>query len=450
MKKFLLFLLGLFSFSTGVAPTTAAVASAAETPEIEYTSVLEDLQKDTLFDAIMYPYVEDDHSLQVIQIAESVNKELFVYVYQPSAPKRVLEATTIRMSTQSPDEKNQTWHDYDLTLLSSASVFHKYRVEDFTVKESTTRYYDITAIHRLWIEGIDAPSDKETDQEINEVVFKVGKTYKSVDGNGGEVTYYHDSDVVTVTAKVVGYIYYKDPSFWSFAACDRHIVAFSVDRKIDKLYEVDLEYISQLCADGIYNNEIVADGWVGIGEKEEKRTTLHADKDIIYDKDGIFVDTRFYFEEITTTEEFISSTKDVNFTKGALSDLKTTDFVLTYDVTDVESYGSIWTSSSHFGKYRTQNSNVTIIRLKFEVNGKMFNLGVVDNKQTGTQLGSKGCRRIDWRVLVIIAAIVLLVIWFLKYEGFRKFVFVILKAVGVVVAWPVLLPILIVQKVKGG
>lgn len=448
IKKILAWLFCLLAAGTSIAPTTAA-ASAAEPPKIEYTSVLEDLQKDSTFQVEDYPYIADDHSLQVLQIAESVNEELFVYVYQPSGPSRILEATTIRLATPTKGA-DATWHDYDLTLISAASVFHKYRVEDFTVSNAATRYYDITAIHRLWYDGIDAPLDTETDQTVNEVVFPVGKVYKAQDGYAGSVSYYHDSDIVTVTAKVVGFIYYEDPSFWSKAACDRHIVAFSVDRAIDKLYEVDLEYVSRPVADGIYNGLIVADGYVPIGDKVDKKTTVYADKEIVYDKDGIFVDTHYSFAEIMTTENFIDATNDINYTKGVLNDLKNTDFVLTYDVTDVENYGTIWTSSSHFGKYRTQNSNVTIIRLKFEVNGEMFNLGVVDNKQSGGQLGVND-RKLPWLLLVLIVAIVIVfLILMIAFPGFRKFVFWILKAVGVVIAWPVLLTILIVQKVQGG
>ena len=103
-KRFFLFLLGLFSATTCIAPSTVAIASAAESPDIKYTSVLEDLQKDATFDINDYPYAAGDYSLQVIQIAESVNDKLFVYVYQPSAPSRLLEATTIRISTTEPSE----------------------------------------------------------------------------------------------------------------------------------------------------------------------------------------------------------------------------------------------------------------------------------------------------------------------------------------------------------
>ena len=451
-KRFILFLLGLFSAASCIAPSTVAIASAAETPDTKYTSVLEDLQKDATFDINDYPYKANDYSLQVLQVAESVNDELFVYVYQPSAPSRLLEATTIRLSTSEPNESS-LWHDYDLTLISAASVFHKYRVEELTVKDTSTRYYDITAIHRLWQADIDAGTSTNTDQTVNEVVFKVGKIYKATSDDNGAVAYYHASDVITVTGKVTGYIYYENPSIWSTGACDRHIVAFSVDRDIDNLYEVDVEYKAQRIADGIYNGVIAAGGYP-LESATKKSKTVKADKHIIYDDFGGFVDTHFSFKEIMSAESFLNETGSVTFVKGAYDDLKKTDFVLTFDVTNVEQYGTILTQSTHYGKYRTSVSDVTIIRLKFEVNGEMYNLGVVDNKQTGIQLGGDEKDRINWLLILVIvlavALVALIIYLMIRFPTFRKFVFGCFKGGAYIIAWPVLLIILIVEKAKGG
>ena len=64
---------------------------------ISYTDVLEDLQKDESFKVEDYPAKADDYSLQIIQIAESVNGELFIYVYQPCHDTKDLVATYISM-----------------------------------------------------------------------------------------------------------------------------------------------------------------------------------------------------------------------------------------------------------------------------------------------------------------------------------------------------------------
>ena len=64
----------------------------------KYTNVLYDLQTDENFDASQYEVDNTDYSLHVIQIAESNEKELFVYVYQPYTLDSNLKATSINIS----------------------------------------------------------------------------------------------------------------------------------------------------------------------------------------------------------------------------------------------------------------------------------------------------------------------------------------------------------------
>ena len=49
--------------------------------ESGYSGVLDDLKKDGGFDESNFPAIADDYSLKLIQIAESVDSELFLYVY---------------------------------------------------------------------------------------------------------------------------------------------------------------------------------------------------------------------------------------------------------------------------------------------------------------------------------------------------------------------------------
>ena len=95
--------------------------------EIEYSSVLDDLHKDENFNEDDYPLIETDYSLQVIQIAESINNELFIYVYQPSGENLNLMATSINISTTPGDLK---FINYKLKFLNNSDVFYKYLVED--------------------------------------------------------------------------------------------------------------------------------------------------------------------------------------------------------------------------------------------------------------------------------------------------------------------------------
>ena len=77
---------------------------AVQTPlmvsaETTYTDVLDDLRRDDSFQTSNYPERTGDYSLQIIQIAESVDRELFVYVYQPSGSRKDLRASSINIST---------------------------------------------------------------------------------------------------------------------------------------------------------------------------------------------------------------------------------------------------------------------------------------------------------------------------------------------------------------
>ena len=73
---------------------SAALSAYAESTS--YSDVLDDLRKDENFSPGTYPTVADDYSLQVIQVAESTGKELFVYVYQPSGQTKDLKASSIK------------------------------------------------------------------------------------------------------------------------------------------------------------------------------------------------------------------------------------------------------------------------------------------------------------------------------------------------------------------
>ena len=118
-----------------------ATAYAAIQDGVEYSSPVDDLKSDSNFDESLYPANEKDYSLQVVQIAESTDGELLVYVYQPSNGTKDYTATSINISTAIND--SLYYKNYKLELLSKDGVFCKYRVKDFTVKEDVLRYYDI-------------------------------------------------------------------------------------------------------------------------------------------------------------------------------------------------------------------------------------------------------------------------------------------------------------------
>ena len=102
-----LFLSILIIFS-GVYPTYVRADDLTN----NYTSVMEDLAKDTSFDINDYPIKSDDYSLQIFQVAESSSNELFLYVYNPSFTTKPLLATTVRLSSAI----NNSFHPLDYKL----------------------------------------------------------------------------------------------------------------------------------------------------------------------------------------------------------------------------------------------------------------------------------------------------------------------------------------------
>ena len=219
--------------------TTVPTAFAESTL---YSNVLDDLRKDENFSPTLYPTKADDYSLQVIQIAESTDKELFVYVYQPSGQVKNLKASSINIALV-PRENISDVRNYKLTLLNSSGVFYKYRVDGLTVSTETTRYYTITTIYRPFDKLID--EDADHGNEVTEVDYKVAKEYCFSTINGEPYFRVLDIETIEITDKFVGFVRYMDGFKLYVGACDSHFVAFNTDRDIDRLLEADVYYTSQ-------------------------------------------------------------------------------------------------------------------------------------------------------------------------------------------------------------
>ena len=87
-------IISIFSlFAGGGAQFASAAASA-------YTNVMTDLTQDESFNAADYPGNVRDYGINVIQLAESTDGELFIYTYQPSGQQVDLIASTVRIAEQ--------------------------------------------------------------------------------------------------------------------------------------------------------------------------------------------------------------------------------------------------------------------------------------------------------------------------------------------------------------
>lgn len=392
IKKFIVALALVFTCLLSCLPFgTVQVLAEGINVDGGYTNVLDDLKKDETFNESQYPILENNYKLEVITISESVVKELFVYVYQPNPEHGKYIASSINISAT--DDNSLDIMNYPLTLVNYDGVYQKYLVTGITLPTSGTRYYEVISIYRVFDETIDEGLSDDNDNTISEVVFKVGKLFTLTDTENGVSVNVNDTEVITVTSKWVGFIRYEAPlngimGFTDYY--DRHFVAFSTDKKIDKLMEADVFYTHQTYdfkrVNGIKYQDECSDA---VPMKAE----LHNTDTGSYEADNVFWKTEFEWYRISSVDTFLSGIDKSNiYTAGivdiaeqvvmseeAMNLLKDKQWILSFTET---AYSEKLTTDT-YEKHYSIISDVSIMRLKFETDGVIYNLGVVDNKQSG-------------------------------------------------------------------
>lgn len=391
------FLLSVISLFCGQAslfafPVFAAPKAFADETKKEYSNVLDDLKKDSTFDTAHYPANDNDYSLQIIQIAESEDKELFVYVYQPSGQTKQLKAVSINISRTSEIDIHPL--NYKLSYLNSDGTLYKYIVENFTVNSDETRYYAIPSIFRKFDSTIDEQATG--DNTINEVSYNVGKQWCFSTINGEPYCAVVGIKTIVVTDKTVGYVRYKDGYHpilgYLSGAIDSHYIAFNTDINMDKIIDADIQYSTQ--AYSYYKPSMGSANIVYGDPKDDNVVALHDIDNVTYNGGGWFAPT-YSWKRIQSVSEFMAETDQSKIYTGVVLGTSTGS-VLT-DTAKEELEGKKWVFRFAETKYesttysttgetlRTQTlvGGVTILRLKFVSAGITYNLGVVDNKQTG-------------------------------------------------------------------
>ena len=387
--KWIAFLLAFITVFCTVITTvqTPVIAHAQEGKA--YSNVLDDLKRDSSFNPSNYPTKSNDYSLQIIQLAESIDKELFIYVYQPSGKSKDLKASSVNISTTINDAISFT--NYKLALLNSNGVFYKYKVENLAVKTDAVRYYAISSIYRPFDESIDKQASGGN--TITEVNYAVNKQYCFGEINGKPYVNCVDIETIVVTDKFVGFVRYPDGFKLYVGACDSHFVAFNTDRPIDKLLEADVYYTTQ-------SYDWSSTPFVGVketfGDKADKYAYLKYTDKVEHTGGGLFAGT-YKWDRIQTIDDFIKGENRENIYHGAVLDVKTSSKLTDEALTELK--GKKWvlrfaetsyslsgysTTGSTFESY-TLVGDVTILRLKFETDGITYNLGVIDNKQSGSK-----------------------------------------------------------------
>ena len=381
----------------------AQTASAAASP---YSDALEDLRKDETFDVSEYPATSGDYSLHVIQLAESEQGELLIYVYQPAARSDV-QACTINIAREMDNSAGLGFKDYALEYLNNNGVFFKYRVKDFELKADAIRYYNISNILRPYDKLIDNPADYG--QTITETPYAVGQFWTACTLNGSVTYTMNESEVISVTEKYVGHVQYDEGYNFGFTSTNNataaHFVAFNTDRPIDKLKSASLSFKERDVTYQVCGNIIHSEGVNGHTYKSkfnykygDKRTS----EPIKLTSECKVLDVgknNYTLNRIRTTSEFISDAKgqDVKMTSGSYESVKGTKWVLNFRETDIKmkTNGTEWLPAvniltalingvNDIDLSYTETSDVMLLQLEFETDGKHYNLGVVDNKQTGS------------------------------------------------------------------
>lgn len=356
--------------------TIAAYTGAKAETSDGYTDVLADLGKDEKFDVADYPEITDSENdtfgaIRVIQIAESKSGELFVYTYQPSETAKSVVATEVNMSLTATVDDTKL---YPLILLNKNGVFGKYVVEGVTVSSTPLRYYNMTSIYRAWDNEIDG--DTDNDNTGTGVSFQVGQQWTAYTVNGNVHYSLTETETVPVTSKWCGTIrYYHGFSLFGSESCDSHFVAFKTDHKMDELLSVTVSYTYQTKSQKTIwggNKEV----WTS---PQSTTDTLFNDDTFIYDG-GLFGKT-YERARIVSVDEFL---QNEDLTADAQQNVSGKQWVLRFYETPYQADGTSFVESVFTGKknIETKVNDVTLLRFEFKLDGQVYNLGVVDNKQS--------------------------------------------------------------------
>ena len=130
------------------------------------------------------------------------------------------------------------------------------------------------------------------------------------------------------------------------------------------------------------------------GTKTDEYAYLKYTDKVEHSGGGLFAGT-YKWDRIQTIDDFIKGENRENIYHGAVLDVKTSSKLTDEALTELK--GKKWvlrfaetnyslsgysTTGSTFESY-TLVGDVTILRLKFETDGITYNLGTIDNKQTG-------------------------------------------------------------------
>ena len=392
------------AFSLCSVPFT--VASAETTSS---SPVMDDLRSGTSFSESDYPSMTVDEmkaagqaELEVIRIGESIDDQLYLYIYQPTDATKEIEATYVKMLKSSSDLE---WNVLPLRLVSTEGVFDKYLVEGVKVRSDLSeRFYEITSIFRPFDEDLDeGTGNNNTNSNVD---VGVGQTWKTRQAADGKTEYgYTEEEVIRVTSEYHGYIRYSDGWKWVLPYTDSHFMAFTTDFQIDelksaKIYFKEHSYAKYYCeACGLP----IPIGDAALGDY--KTAAAPVDVEIFGDEvggndaDGWIGARKYEWQRIEKLSDFVANEQDLSqealkeLMKVAGSNSNTAWVLRFYETPYQETWIPIgnhrcW-ASLVTGAYQVASldagvrvQDVTLVELTFVTSGKPYVMGVVDSMTT--------------------------------------------------------------------
>ena len=414
--KFLSFILSVLVILCSSSISTTYVYASTN---VEYTDVFDDLRKDETFNINDYPSIADDYSLQVINIAEGYNKELYLYVYQPSNDTIDLKGLQISMSNEySNNGSNLKPILYDLELVSTYDVFDKYIVKDYQISDEAYRYYNIISIYREVNETIDTNIVGGT---TTAKAYDVGQQWCCYYLNDELIYEMNTFETIEITPTLNGNVFFDNGYSWGsligiFEKCNAHFIAFNVeDYIVEKIFDADLTYQIRSHTEDWYTGQEHNHEY---GSYETKYLTLTSQDTVSYKGNGIG-GVSANWNRIMRASDFVEQfeSQGGTLTKGSRETLLNSQWVFSFLETEYTKTSAYLKLTYHYTITESEVADVTILRLHFmDNNQKIYDLGVVADKTTADKIADGNMTNYDFfeewfeKLGMIIGIIALLVI----------------------------------------
>ena len=351
----------------------------AEANTSKYSNVLDDLKKDKTFSAENYPLDGTRNDLQIIQIAESENRELFIYVYQPGYETKDYQAKYINMALQDMIDPDLEYKLYSLTLLNSNGQFAKYLVNGLTVSSDQYRYYNIATVYRdfdsdvdIWVSSVDKYNCKG---------FSVASLWCAYYLNDQIVYEHEQAKVVKITYHSSGTVRYPSGFILKTEKCDSHYVGFTVDNfNVDKIYNAKITFqpvlVERFWRPGMDQPTVIeyTESFI------ERELSAEGDNSLgSYRGEGLFGKT-YSWPRISTVSAFKEQLEVYGgdqLSEDELKELEGSEFIFQFWESTFTMETS-WLDSSYNTQFY-EARNIGVLQLDFLAEGKRYNLGCVSD-----------------------------------------------------------------------